>query len=269
MVNGPAEAGNPVEAGNSVEAANPAEPANRDAGSGSARERDPGDGDGAGGGGSGGGHGDGSSGDGAAPARRRPELTPDAVRTLNFLGLLGMLGVLVSAYLYQFTTRQLPCTLCLMQRVAMLGVCLGAAMNLKFGPRPRHYAICVLSAVFGLSVSARQTLLHINPYFDTTTARPTLDATTNPPFGSPVLGLHLYVWGLVVFTLTLLAVGVVMLSSSQFRDRGTKEPGWLSNMVKVGVVLLVVVSSAEVLSTFAECGPHACPDDGAWDWWLF
>ena len=122
------------------------------------------------------------------------ELSPEVARVLNFVGMTGMILVLLSAYQYQFSTRSLPCTLCLLHRVAMLGVAFGAGMNLMLGPKPRYYGVCLASAVFGLLISIRQTLLHINPYWDKTNDVPTLDPTTNPPFGEPVLGLSLYVW---------------------------------------------------------------------------
>ena len=62
--------------------------------------------------------------------------TQDVIRVLNFAGMLGMLGVALGAYWYQFSKQELPCTLCLLQRVAMIGVAFGAAMNVKLGPRP-------------------------------------------------------------------------------------------------------------------------------------
>ena len=110
-----------------------------------------------------------------------PSTSQNVIRVLNFVGMIGMLGVALGAYWYQFSKQELPCTLCLLQRVAMIGVAFGAAMNLKFGPKPRHYALCLIAAVFGLAVSFRQTLLHINPYFDTTTDEPTLSAATMKP----------------------------------------------------------------------------------------
>ncbi len=179
-----------------------------------------------------------------------------------------MLGVAAGAYIYQFSEQELPCTLCLLQRVAMIGVAFGAALNLKFGPRPRHYGIWLVSEMFGLAISFRQTLLHINPYFDSTADEPTLSATTNPPFGQEVLGLHLYVWGLVIFSVTVLAVGIVMLFRGQF-EAPAPEPAWLPKLALIGVIALLVVAGAETLSTFAECGPGDCPNDGAWNWWLF
>ena len=200
---------------------------------------------------------------------RRVQLSPDTARLLNFIGMLGMLFVALSAYWYQFSKQELPCTLCLMQRVAMLGVAFGAAMNLKFGPKPRHYGICLISAVFGGLVSFRQTLLHINPYFDKDTGQPTLDASANPPFGEPVLGLHLYVWGLIVFTVAVLAVGIVVLFPDQWKTPPSPSPRSMVVLTTAGVIIMAVVASAEALTTFAECGPGACPNDGDWNWWLF
>ena len=121
----------------------------------------------------------------------RPTLSPEIARVLNFVGILALLGVLLGAYIYQFSYRELPCTLCLLQRLAMFAVAFGAAMNLMLGPDPRHYGVCLVSAMFGLGISIRQTLLHINPYFDGQTGQPTLEATANPAFGQAVMGLNL------------------------------------------------------------------------------
>jgi disulfide bond formation protein DsbB len=182
--------------------------------------------------------------------------------------LIIMIGVLLSAYVYQFYYRELPCTLCLLQRVAMIGVAFGAAMNVMLGPDPRNYAVCLVSAVFGGCISIRQTLLHINPYFDVEAAQPTLTATANPPFGEAVLGLHLYVWGIVLFATVILAVGVVQLFRGQFKPVA-QEPDWLARLAWVGVGLLFVMAALQTLTTFMECGFGDCPNNGGWTWWLF
>jgi disulfide bond formation protein DsbB len=195
-------------------------------------------------------------------------LTPDAARILNFLGLLAMIGVLVSAYLYEFGYRDVPCTLCLLQRLAMVAVAFGAAMNVVLGPDPRHYGVCLISAIFGGAISVRQSLLHINPYFDTTTGLPTLDATTNGPFGAPVWSLSLYVWGVILFATVILAVGIVQLFRSQFVAAGPQEPDRLARLAMVAVGILFLVAAAETLTTFLECGFGDCPNDGGWNWWI-
>lgn len=195
-------------------------------------------------------------------------LSPVLARVLNFIGMMIIIGVLLGAYVYQFYYRELPCTLCLLQRVAMIAVAFGAAMNVMLGPDPRHYAVCLVSAVFGGAISIRQSLLHINPYFDTKAVQPTLSATTNPPFGEAVMGLHLYVWGVVLFGVVILAVGIVQLFRGQFKQ-GAPEPDWLARLASLGVALLFVVATAEMLTTFMECGFGDCPNNGGWTWWLF
>ncbi len=195
-------------------------------------------------------------------------LSPDAARVLNLIGVLAMVGVLAGAYVYQFAHQELPCTLCLLQRLAMVAVALGAAMNVTLGPDPRHYGVILVSAALGGAVSLRQTLLHINPFFDTTKGEPTLAATSNPPFGEPVFGLHLYVWGLLLFAVAILAVGIVMLFRGQF-DRREPETGAIRRLGHLGVGLLVLMATAEAATTFMECGFGDCPNDGKWNWWLF
>lgn len=194
-------------------------------------------------------------------------LSPASARVLNFVGMLAMIGVLLGAYIYQFSYRELPCTLCQLQRLAMLAIAFGAAMNVVHGPDPRHYGLCLVAAVSGLIVSIRQTLLHINPYFDTTAGRPSLSPLTNPPFGQAVMGLHLYVWGLVLFTAVILAVGIAQLFRRQF-DPTAPDPAWLGSLARFGSGLLFVVAGIEMVTTFLECGFGECPNDGGWNWWF-
>jgi disulfide bond formation protein DsbB len=195
-------------------------------------------------------------------------LSPELARVLNFIGLMAMIGVLIGAYGYQFYYRELPCTLCLLQRVAMIAVAIGAAMNVVLGPDPRHYGVCLVSAVFGGAISIRQTLLHINPFFDTATAKPTLSAAANPPFGHAVMGLDLYVWGVVLFGVVILAVGIVLLFREQFRSVAS-EPDWLTRLAGVGAGLLFIVAALQTVTTFMECGIGDCPNNGGWTWWIF
>jgi disulfide bond formation protein DsbB len=195
-------------------------------------------------------------------------LSPEIARVLNFLGMMAMIGILLGAYGYQFWYRELPCTLCLLQRVAMMAVAVGAAMNVMLGPDPRHYGVCLVSAVFGIAISIRQSLLHINPYFDTTAGKPTLSASANPAFGQAVMGLDLYVWGVLIFGIVILSVGIVLLFRDQFRPT-QQEPAWLPRLAGIGVGILFAVAALETLTTFLECGFGDCPNDGSWDWWIF
>jgi len=194
-------------------------------------------------------------------------LSPELARVFNFVGLMVMVGVLLGAYVYQFYYRELPCTLCLLPRVAMIAVAFGAAMNVMLGPNPRYYGVCLVSAAFGGAISIRQTLLHINPFFDTSAGRPTLLATSNPPFGQSVMGFDLYVWGVLLFGAVILAVGVVQLFRGQFRSNA-QEPIWLTRLAAIGVGIFFTVETVETVTTFLECGFGDCPNDGSWNWWF-
>jgi len=195
-------------------------------------------------------------------------LSPEFERVLNMFGMLGIVGIILGSFVYQFSYHELPCTLCLLQRVAMLGVAVGAAMNVMIGPDTRHYGVCLVSAAFGIAVSIRQSLLHINPFFDKKTGQPTLEATSNPPFGHEVFGLNMYVWGVVIFLVVFLVIGLVQLIREE-SDWPTQEPPWLTRLASLGVGLLVVVMAAQAVTVFMECGFGDCPNDGGWNWWIF
>ena len=80
----------------------------------------------------------------------------------------------------QFAYDNLPCPLCLLQRIAFTMMAAGLIYNLGFGPRARGYGLILLAAIFGGAVSIRQILLHIAP--------------GDPGYGAPVFGLHDYTW---------------------------------------------------------------------------
>jgi disulfide bond formation protein DsbB len=112
-------------------------------------------------------------------------MSPQLARSLNVLFVLAVSLILLAAFGVQFAKGELPCPLCLLQRLAMLGVGAGALLNVRYGVRPRHYGFALASAIFGGAVAGRQVLLHIAP--------------GDPGYGEPLLGWHLYTWSFVAF----------------------------------------------------------------------
>jgi disulfide bond formation protein DsbB len=82
---------------------------------------------------------------------------------LNALSLYGLALVLVAAFAAQLVLHELPCPLCLLQRILFAALAIGPILNIRFGPRPCHYALSLLAAVAGAIASTRQVLLHIMP----------------------------------------------------------------------------------------------------------
>jgi disulfide bond formation protein DsbB len=83
--------------------------------------------------------------------------------TLNALSLYALALVLAAAFGAQLVLRELPCPLCLLQRIQFAVLAIGPILNIRWGPRPSHYALTLLAAAAGAAFSTRQILLHIMP----------------------------------------------------------------------------------------------------------
>ena len=103
-------------------------------------------------------------------------MTQTRAITLNALSLYAVALVLAAAYAAQFILQELPCPLCLLQRILFAALAVGPILNIRFGPRPSHYAMSLLAAVAGAVASTRQVLLHIMP--------------GDAGYGSALLGYH-------------------------------------------------------------------------------
>ena len=129
------------------------------------------------------------------------------VRLGNAAGAAGMATILLVAFGLQFGLKELPCPVCNLQRVAFVLCGFGFLLNLRFGAQPLHYALTLLGALFGLAVSGRQVLLHIVP--------------GGSAYGSPLLGLHLYTWSLILFLAVIAAVAVLMMLTGRPEHHNT------------------------------------------------
>jgi disulfide bond formation protein DsbB len=165
--------------------------------------------------------------------------------TLNALSLYALSAVLIAAFAMQFVRHELPCPLCLLQRALMCALAIGPILNLRFGPRPSHYALSMLAALAGAAVSARQILLHILP--------------GDPGYGSATFGYHYYTWAFILFAAALALLALMLLLDGQFRAAGAApQSGALTH---IGVLLAIGLTAANILSTLAICGFASCPDN--------
>ena len=165
-------------------------------------------------------------------------------RTLNALVSLIICGVLISAFGVEFIWREVPCPLCMLQRLCMIGAAIGFMLNVKFGIKPAHYGLSLLSSLAGGTVALRQISLHVCPGF--------------PTFGIPVLGLSLYTWSFIVFVCVVAAVaGLLFLYDPQNDEDGERE---MAPFETLALTVLFVVAAANILTTFYHCGFGPCHD---------
>lgn len=172
-------------------------------------------------------------------------MTPERAVTLNALSLYGVAAVLVAAFAAQFTLDELPCPLCLLQRIMFTALAIGPILNIRFGPRPSHYALSLLAALIGAMVSTRQILLHIMP--------------GDAGYGSPMLGYHYYTWALLGFVAAVVLLSIILLFDKQFDSARAESP--VSAFARAAVWLVIGLTALNVISTLLECGFGACADN--------
>ena len=182
----------------------------------------------------------------------------NTIVTLNTLGLLGITSVLFMGVVLQFALGELPCPLCLLQRVGFAAVMFGFMLNVIYGPQQRHYGVILMAALFGAAVSLRQISLHVIP--------------GTPGYGSPILGYHYYTWAFIIFAMTISGVAVLLAMWNRAWERDAlhteSPPARLAGIGKLACLLAVAVVLLNVVLTLVECGPFQCPDNPV-DYWMF
>jgi disulfide bond formation protein DsbB len=163
------------------------------------------------------------------------------VRLGYTLLIFALMGILSAAYYQQYFKHEMPCPLCLLQRIAMFGVSLGAFMQLRMGIQAKFTSFSLFFAFFGASVSIRQILLHICP--------------GSPIFGIPVYGVNLYTWAFLAF-----AGAIVALALALFLEPEKKNISHTNLIEWIAGIVIVVLLIANGITTYFECGFNICPD---------
>jgi disulfide bond formation protein DsbB len=173
-------------------------------------------------------------------------MTRSLAITINALGLYAIVLVLTVAFAAQLLLHELPCPLCLLQRIQFALLAVGPILNVRFGPRPSHYAVSLLVAAAGAAFAMRQILLHIMP--------------GDPGYGSALLGYHYYTWAFIGFAAAIILSAVMLLFDGQFEhDNG--EPVTAHTFARGAVWLVIALTTLNVIATLLECGFAACPDN--------
>jgi disulfide bond formation protein DsbB len=167
--------------------------------------------------------------------------------TLNALSLYAVALVLAAAFAAQLLLHELPCPLCLLQRIQFTVLAIGPILNIRWGPRPSHYALSLLAAAAGAAFSTRQILLHIMP--------------GDTGYGTALFGYHYYTLALIGFIAAIVLIAAVLLSDRQFAQ-DTEAPQVAPGAFATGAVWLVIALTAlNVASTLLECGFGACAEN--------
>ncbi len=172
-------------------------------------------------------------------------MTYSLSRIFSALLVIVLCGVITSAFSFQLTMHELPCPLCFLQRLAMIGVCVGQLLNFRFGIKPSHHAISLFHCIFGSAVALRQIALHICPTFTR--------------YGTPLLGFSLYTWSFIVFFCAMVTIGVLLfLYEPKWRIVESKP---IQNLERFAFIYTLVIVIANIITAFYICGLMPCPDN--------
>lgn len=168
--------------------------------------------------------------------------------------ILVITGILCGSLFIQTAWGEYPCPLCMVQRISMMLCALGQIYILsRFSIENRFdwkdfatgHALTLFAALGGLAMSARQILLHIVP--------------PDPGYGSAILGLHLYTWGLLVFLAEILAAAINLSIAPRAMNTTNITDRRLTRFVLICFASVVFVMTT---ATFIEEGFHwVLPDD--------
>ena len=143
--------------------------------------------------------------------------------------------------------------MCLLQRIQFALLAVGPILNVRFGPRPSHYALSLLVAAAGAAFAMRQVLLHIAP--------------GDPGYGSALFGFHYYTWAFIGFAAAIVLIAAMLLFDRQFKDEADAPPiptdafAHADAFAHIAVWLVIGLTALNVLSTLLECGFAACADN--------
>ncbi len=178
-----------------------------------------------------------------------PRMTPKLAITLNAQALYAIAAVLLAAFYFQIARGELPCPLCLLQRVALTALAFGPILAVRHGPRPFHYGLVIIAALCGATIAGRQILLHILP--------------GDAGYGSVLLGYHFYTWAFLCFSAAILAAAVMLLFEAQFATDTSPPPAprVAGTFEAAAVWLIIAVTLLNAGSVLLECGFGSCPAD--------
>ncbi|KXF76666.1 disulfide bond formation protein DsbB [Paramesorhizobium deserti] len=173
--------------------------------------------------------------------------------TLHYLYLLGMLAViaaiLTAAMVMQYVWGELPCPLCLLQRVALLGVCFGIMQQFRNGFSYQNTGLSLLFTIFLLVVSVRQTLLDIYP-------RP-----GHEYIGTAVFGLHMPVWSILIALALLIAYAFKLIlwgGADYLRNARIADYPVIRTLATLLSLYVIAIALINFGSVVLQCGLDEC-----------
>lgn len=168
-------------------------------------------------------------------------------QTFSVALLAAVVATLLAAMVMQYGYGEIPCPLCLIQRVALVGIGFGMIRQLHRGHSDRALGLSLLCAIFLLIVAVRQVLLDIYP-------RP-----GHAYVGTAVFGLHMPVWSVLIAVAIAAAIALKLCILGG--DEAVPAPARSSvtgRLVWSLSVALLAITAVNTVSVVVQCELGQC-----------
>lgn len=186
-------------------------------------------------------------------ASDKPMTARRLLALLNYTYLLLVMfviaGILTAAMTLQYVNGELPCPLCLLERVAMLGVCFGIMLNFRRGFSYQNTGFSLLFAIVLLVISVRQSLLDIYP-------RP-----GHEYIGSAIFGIHMPVWSIIIALALLIAYAIklaILGGDEYLREADVSEFPAIRRIADILSIYVIALCLINLVSVVLQCGLGEC-----------
>jgi disulfide bond formation protein DsbB len=186
-------------------------------------------------------------------ASDKPMTARRLLALLNYTYLLLVMfviaGILTAAMTLQYVNGELPCPLCLLERVAMLGVCFGIMLNFRHGFSYQNTGFSLLFAIVLLVISVRQSLLDIYP-------RP-----GHEYIGSAIFGIHMPVWSIIIALALLIAYAIklaILGGDEYLREADVGEFPAIGSIADILSIYVIALCLINLVSVVLQCGLGEC-----------
>jgi disulfide bond formation protein DsbB len=159
-------------------------------------------------------------------------------RNLNLAAIFVLCFSMGLGFFVEFVEGQVPCILCFLQRIIIMGIAVSLYFNLLIGVSSRFYGFALIWSLAGLACSLRHMAINI---------------CKEVPFGAYLLGSYrLYTWSFLLFFTSIFAMALLLCIDK-------KRVTLLKNLRKDAVIwtassLILLMLGIGFFSAINRCG---------------
>ncbi len=168
------------------------------------------------------------------------EATVNQIVSLAALALIA-LPVGIACIVMGYGLGDNPCILCWQERTAMVLVSLIAIFIMRYGLKPKYIGALIFASVYGLWAGYRHSASHIL-------------RDIGQGFGPAIMGVHTYIWVMVVFIIVLLFASLLLVLQGDKLSEKLDKNSW-TGLNKTTVVVFLVVIGFNIVQALTQTGP--------------